>query len=140
MTRNQRRQAEKSFNITDYIDGFRKACLNRAKDIRDFASGCDSVVLDGDEWKHLKELTHMLTEQLEFLQDAWKTMMRLIKEHEIDIEKDDAYKAIEHSRAHALKVATMAFQIADEFEQSREGRQVAKTIPSQSKSQAKPRR
>ena len=124
MTRNQRRQAEKSFNITDYIDGFRKACLNRAKDIRDFASGCDSVVLDGDEWKHLKELTHMLTEQLEFLQDAWKTMMRLIKEHEIDIEKDDAYKAIEHSRAHALKVATMAFQIADEFEQSREGRQV----------------
>ena len=54
MTRNQRRQAEKSFNITDYIDGFRKACLNRAKDIRDFASGCDSVVLDEDGWKHLR--------------------------------------------------------------------------------------
>ena len=124
VTRNQRRQAEKSFNITDYINGFRVACLNRAKDIRDFANECDSVALDEDEWENLKELTHMLTEQLAFLQDAWNTMMRLVKEHEIDIETDDAYKAIEYSRAHALKVATMAFQIADKFVLSQEGHQI----------------
>ena len=124
VTRNQRKQAEKSFNITDYINGFRVACLNRAKDIRDFANECDSVALDEDKWENLKELTHMLTEQLAFLQDAWNTMMRLVKEHEIDIETDDAYKAIEHSRAHALKVATMAFQIADTFVLSQEGYQI----------------
>ena len=66
----------------------------------------------------------MLTEQLEFLQDAWNTMMRLVKEHEIDIKTDDAYKAIEYSRAHALKVATMALQIADKFVLSQEGHQI----------------
>jgi len=118
VTRNQRRHAEKSFNITDYIDGFRTACLNRAKDIRNFANGCDSVVLNGDEWKHLKELTHMLTEQLEFLQDAWNTMIRLVKEHKIDIGKDKAYKTIESSRAHALRVATM-FQLSHERHQNK---------------------
>ena len=122
-TRNQKRHAKKSINITDYIDGFRTACLNRAKDIRNFANECDSVVLDEDEWKHLKELTHMLTEQLEFLQDAWNTMIRLIKEHKIDIGKDEAYKSIELSRAHALRVATMAFQIADKFQLSHERHQ-----------------
>ena len=70
VTRNQRRHAEKSINITDYISGFRTACLNRAKDIRNFADGCDSIVLTKDEWEQLKELTDMLTEQLEFLQDT----------------------------------------------------------------------
>ena len=123
MTRNQRRHAEKSFNITDYIDGFRMACLNRAKDIRNFANECDSIALNEDEWKHLKELTHMLTEQLEFLQDAWNTMMRLVKEHKIDIGKDEAYKKLESSRSHALRVATMAFQIADKFLLSQKGHQ-----------------
>ena len=91
VTRNQRRQqranhgdednAEKSVNITDIIGNFRAACLNRARDVRNFADSRDSFVIDEDEQKQLRELTDMLTEQLEFLQDAWDTMMRLVEKY-----------------------------------------------------------
>ena len=100
VTRNQRRRAENSIDMTDFINDFRIACLNRAKDIRNFADKRNSVILSRTKWDQLKELTDVLTEQLGLLQDAWDTMMRLVKEHKIDIGKDEAYKAIESSRTH----------------------------------------
>ena len=120
MTRNQRRHAEKSVNITDFINDFRTACLNRARDVRNFADSRDSIVLNEAEWKQLRELTDMLTEQLGFLQDAWDKMMRLVEKHKIDLENDEAYKTTELARAHTLRVATVAFQIADRFLLSQE--------------------
>ena len=54
--------------LTDYILNFRAACLNRAVDIRNFADGRDSFVIDKNERTRLRRLTEMLTEQIEFLQ------------------------------------------------------------------------
>ena len=90
VTRNQRRHAEKSVNITDFINDFRTACLNRARDVRNFADSRNSIVLNEAEWKQLRELTDMLTEQLGFLQDAWDKMMRLVEKHKIDLKNDEA--------------------------------------------------
>ena len=131
VTRNQRRQqrannndednARKSVNITDIIGDFRAACLNRARDVRNFADSRDSFVLDKAEQDQLRELTGMLTEQLGFLQDAWDTMMRLVEEHQIDLKNDDAYISVELSRAHTLKVAAVAYQISDRFLSGQDG-------------------
>ena len=125
MTRNQRRQqrseqtgekgTEESVNLTDLIDNFRAACLNRSKDIRNFADGRDSIIIDEDEQQQLKGLTNMLTEQLGFLEDGWDTMMRYAEKYQIDLDYDDAYKAMKLSKAHALRVAGVAFQISDQF-------------------------
>lgn len=101
--------------LTDYILNFRAACLNRSVDIRNFAEGRNSFVLDINERKRLRVLTDMLTEQIEFLQDAWDTMIRCATEYDIDLDRDDAYKALEVTRDHALKVAEQAFDISDQF-------------------------
>ncbi len=124
-TRNQRRQqrseqngekgTEESVNLTDLIDNFRAACLNRSKDIRNFADGRDSIIIDEDEQQQLKGLTNMLTEQLGFLEDGWDTMMRYAEKYQIDLAHDEAYKAMKLSKAHALRVAGVAFQISDRF-------------------------
>ena len=58
-------------------------------DIRNFAEGRDSFVIDFNERTHLRELTDMLTEQIKFLQDAWDTMIRCAKEYDIDLDRDD---------------------------------------------------
>ena len=101
--------------LTDYILGFRAACLNRAVDIRNFADGRDSFVIDTNERTRLVRLTEMLTEQLEFLQDAWETMLRYADEYDIDLDTDDAFKALEFAREHALKVTEQAYYISDGF-------------------------
>ena len=99
--------------LTDIILDFRTACLNNAVDIRNFADGRTSFVLDEYEQAQLEELTEMLVEQLEFLQDAWDTMLRCADQYDIDLDRDDAFKTLELSRAHALKVAERAFYISD---------------------------
>ena len=57
----------------------------------------------------------MLTEHIEFLQDAWDTMLRCPKEYDIDLDRDDAFRALELTRNHALRVAEQAFSISDQF-------------------------
>ena len=86
-------------NITDINDNFRAAILNRVRDVRNFANGRDSFVIDESEQQQLRELTDMLTEQLGFLQDAWDTMMQYAEKYNIDLNKDDAYKVMELTRA-----------------------------------------
>ena len=100
---------------TDYILNFRTACLNRSVDIRNFADGRDSFAINNDEREHLKELTEMLTEQTEFLEDAWETLMRYARKYKIDLDRDDAYQALVLARDHALRVAEQAFSISDQF-------------------------
>jgi len=100
---------------TDYILNFRTACLNRSVDIRNFADGRDSFAINNDEREHLKELTEMLTEQTEFLEDAWETLMRYARRCKIDLDRDDAYQALVLARDHALRVAEQAFSISDQF-------------------------
>ena len=100
---------------TDYILNFRTACLNRSVDIRNFADGRDSFAINNDEREHLKGLTEMLTEQTEFLEDAWETMIRYARKYKIDLDRDDAYQALVLARDHALRVAEQAFSISDRF-------------------------
>jgi len=100
---------------TDYILNFRTACLNRSVDIRNFADGRDSFAINNDEREHLKGLTEMLTEQTEFLKDAWETLMKYARKYKIDLDRDDAYQALVLARDHALRVAEQAFSISDQF-------------------------
>ena len=106
---------ENPIRLTDYILNFRAACLNRSVDIRNFAEGRDSFVINSDERKCLRESTEMLTEQIEFLQDAWNTMLRCAKEYDIDLDRNNAFRALELTRNHALRVAEQAFSIWDQF-------------------------
>ncbi|MCP3869948.1 MAG: hypothetical protein GY703_18015, partial [Gammaproteobacteria bacterium] len=106
---------EEPVRLTDYILNFRTACLNRSVDIRNFAEGRDSFAIDNDERKHLRELTEMLTEQTEFLEDAWETMIRYARKYKINLDRDDAFKALVLARNHALRVAEQAFSISDQF-------------------------
>ena len=42
-------------------------------------------------------------------------MIRCAEEYDIDLDRDDAFKALEFTRAHTLKVAEQAFYISDQF-------------------------
>ena len=106
---------EEPVGLTDYILGFRIACLNRSVDIRNFAYGRDSFAINHDERGHLRELTEMLTEQTELLEDAWETMIKYAGKYKINLDKDDDYQALVLARNHALRVAEQAFSISDQF-------------------------
>ena len=106
---------EEPVGLTDYILGFRIACLNRSVDIRNFAYGRDSFAINHDEREHLRGLTEMLTEQTELLEDAWETMIKYAGKYKINLDKDDDYQALVLARNHALRVAEQAFSISDQF-------------------------
>jgi hypothetical protein len=109
-------QREDFVSFQDIFLNFRASSMNRAKDIRDFAAGCDSFDLGNEDLWQLKKMTENLHEQYAYLMDAWDTLLRCVQEHAIDVNKDEAFIDMKSAMEHTTRVVDMAIQMSDQFQ------------------------
>ena len=93
---------------------FRASCWTNARLIQDFVTGRESFNLTFDKAWELDQMRDTLTDQMEGMEETWYNVLRSVRQHSIDTNRDTVFGVLSRL-ASTRRIVDVASKVSGQF-------------------------